>query len=105
VSDKVPRPGIQHPQPWRDDLNPDRLAGQNYGTLGPQPEKSAPTAYDYKGVHRRLQDIPDDVLKKIPVMPEGSRLEQGPRTSTSRTNIRTSSRRWGGWSPVPTTDT
>lgn len=77
MSENVPHPGIQNPEPWRSDLNPDLLAGQNYGTLGPEPEKSGRTAYDDKAVHDLLQDIPDDELKLIPIMPEGSRLEQG----------------------------
>ncbi len=72
-------PGEVHPPDYRDDLNPRFMAGQNYGVLGPHPEKSnwRKTAYDFKGLHRRLQQYPDDELKRIPVMPEGSRLEQG----------------------------
>ena len=60
------------------DLYPDFLEGENYGLQGPHPAKStAHTAYDVKGAHRRLQNIEDDDLKKIPIMPPGSRLEQG----------------------------
>ena len=77
MSDKVPRPGAQHPDEWRGDLNPDPMAGQNYGTTGKHPEKWAPTAYEVKEVHRRLRDWTDDDLKQIPVVPAGSRLEQG----------------------------
>lgn len=64
--------------PFWQDLNPDFLKGENYGLQGPHPEKSsARTAYDVKGAHDRLQAIEDDDLQKIPIMPSGSRLEQG----------------------------
>jgi hypothetical protein len=71
------RPDLKHPEPWRSDLNPDALAGQNIGVLGPHPEDDARTAYDLKDLHRRLRDLGDDQLKSIPVLPTGSRLEQG----------------------------
>ena len=61
---------------WQD-LNPDFLKGENYGDQGPHPEKTAHTAYDVKDLHDRLSAINDEDLKKIPVMPAGSRLEQG----------------------------
>jgi hypothetical protein len=71
------RPDLKHPEPWRSDLDPDALAGQNVGVLGPHPEDDARTAYDLKDLHRRLRDFSDDQLKSIPVLPVGSRLEQG----------------------------
>ena len=74
---RIPRPGEQHPERWRDDLNPDAMAGQNLGVAGPHPEGDAHTAYELKEVHRRLADFHDDDLKQIPIVPEGSRLEQG----------------------------
>jgi hypothetical protein len=51
----------------------------NTGLRGPHPEKAdgVKTAYDIKSVHRHLQDLPDDDLKEIPILPEGTRLEQG----------------------------
>lgn len=61
---------------WRD-LNPTFLAGENYGTQGPQPGKNGPSAYDVKAVHDRLRDINDEDLKRVPVIPPGSRLQQG----------------------------
>jgi hypothetical protein len=67
------RPGEQHPERWRDDLNPDRLAGQNVGVT----EQRARTAYDLKDAHRMLEGITDDGLKQIPVLWPGTRLEQG----------------------------
>jgi hypothetical protein len=77
MSDKTPRPGEQHPEKWRRDLNPDAMAGANYGTSGPHPEVDARTAHDYKDVNRALRGFTDDELKQIPVLPAGSRLEQG----------------------------
>ncbi|HZU11249.1 MAG TPA: hypothetical protein VFB58_00270 [Chloroflexota bacterium] len=63
--------------PFWQDLNPDFLAGENYGLQGPHPEKGPRNAYDVKGAHDKLQGMEDDDLKKIPIMPVGSRLEQG----------------------------
>ena len=77
MPDKMFRPGEQHPEGWRADLNPDAMAGQNVGLAGPHPEDDARTAYDLKGAHRRLQDFTDDELKQLVVLPPGSRLEQG----------------------------
>jgi hypothetical protein len=59
------------------DLNPNNRAGMNYDQEGPHPEKITHTAYDVKEAHRRLQGLSDDELKRIPILPEGSRLEQG----------------------------
>ena len=71
------RPGQQHPDGWRDELNPNRMAGQNLGVENPHPEQDSRTAYDLKDAHRMLEGITDDGLKQIPVLPEGARLEQG----------------------------
>src|SRR5437667_7810699 len=35
------------------------------------------TAYEIKNLHDRLQDLHDDDLKQVPILPEGARLEQG----------------------------
>jgi len=77
MPEKLFRPGEQHPESWRSDLNPDAMAGQNVGVAGPHPETDARTAYDLKDLHRRLRDFSDDTLKSILVLPPGSRLEQG----------------------------
>jgi len=73
----MPHPGMQHPPEWRADLNPSAGAGTNFGNEGPHPEDNARTAYDYKDVHRSLSGFTDDELKTVPIMPRGSRLEQG----------------------------
>ena len=42
------------------------------------PERNnPPTAYDVKEAHRRLQGFTDDELTQLPILPPGSRLEQG----------------------------
>jgi len=77
MPEKLFRPGAQHPEQWRQDLNPNAMAGQNLGPAGPHPELHARTAHDLKPLHRRMRDFRDAELKQIPVLPPGSRLEQG----------------------------
>jgi len=77
MTQKVYDPSDKHPPEYQKDLNPDAAEGINYGLVGPHPEKGEhKTAYDVKEAHRRLSDFTDDQLKRIPIMPEGSRLEQ-----------------------------
>ncbi len=76
MPNRTPNPGAQHPEHWRQDLNPNAMAGANVGAAGPHDELDARTAYEIKSLNRRLQDFDDDELKQIPVMPRGSRLEQ-----------------------------
>jgi len=71
------KPQNPHPPGWDRDMNPDFMAGQNLGQTGPHPEFDAPTAFDVKRVHRHLSGYTDDELKGIPILPEGTRLEQG----------------------------
>ena len=77
MTEKHFHPGDQHPEEWRRDLNPDALAGQNIGAAGPQAAKQAATAYEVKEVHRQFHGFSDDELKRIPILPQGARLEQG----------------------------
>jgi hypothetical protein len=72
-----PQRESKHPDEWERDLNPDRMAGQNIGPDASEPERGTRTAYDVKPVHRALSDWPDDELKRIPVLEEGTRLRQG----------------------------
>ncbi len=70
--------GLQNMDQYDRDLNPDGLAGRNVDMQGPHPETdNPPTAYDVKEIHNKLQGFEDDELRSIPIMPEGSRLEQG----------------------------
>ncbi len=77
MTDKTPHAGEQHPEEWRQDLNPDANAGQNYGGAGAQSDPNIGTAYDITESHNVLQEFSDDELKGIPVLPQGSRLRQG----------------------------
>lgn len=69
--------GEKHPERWERDLNPDHMAGQNIGRDAAMAEHGLRTAYDVKELHRALAELPDDVLKQIPVLPTGARLQEG----------------------------
>ncbi|MEO8285423.1 MAG: hypothetical protein ABI670_03190 [Chloroflexota bacterium] len=79
MSENTNQPWELQPDNYQQDLNPEGGAGMNVGNVGPHPEKSPNirTAYDIKNLHRHLKGFTDDELKGIPVMPAGSRLEQG----------------------------
>lgn len=77
MTEKQGRPTDQKPDEWEQDLHPNSRAGNNLGLEGPHPEKNAPTAYELKEVHRHFSNYTDDELKQIPILPQGSRLEQG----------------------------
>jgi len=72
-------PWEMHPDEYQIDLNPHGGAGQNVGLVGDHPAKAdgVQTAYDIKDLHNRLEGFSDDELQTIPVLPAGSRLEQG----------------------------
>jgi hypothetical protein len=74
---KQGRPEDQKPDEWQQDLNPQPMAGRNYGLEGPHPEKAGLNAYEIKELHNILKGYTDDELKQITVLPPGSRLEQG----------------------------
>jgi hypothetical protein len=79
MADHSFQPGVQHPDEWRGDLNPNANAGVNDGLLGKNPVQAGNvrTAYDLKDLHNRLQGFTDNELQEIVVLPQGSRLEQG----------------------------
>lgn len=77
MTEKQFQPGQQHPEEWRQDLNPDAMKGQNQGMADNHPEIDAPTAYDIKEIHDMLGNLTDDNLRQIPVLPAGTRLKQG----------------------------
>jgi hypothetical protein len=58
------------------DLNPNPMAGQNIDAAGYHPEQSTRTAKDVKNIHRRFDDWSDADLDQVPVLAEGTRLEQ-----------------------------
>jgi hypothetical protein len=59
------------------DLNPNNMQGQNLSPAGVHPQKHARTVRDIKELQARFDDWLRSDLEEIPVMPEGSRLEQG----------------------------
>jgi hypothetical protein len=74
---KTGQPMDQQPDEFQQDLNPNPMAGQNHGLEGPHPEKDAANAYEIKELHSILEGYTSNELKQIPVLPQGSRLEQG----------------------------
>lgn len=76
---KQGRPNDRKPDEWEQDLHPNPMAGRNQGLEGPHPEKDdVPNAYEIKELHNSiLEGYTDDELKQIPVLPTGTRLEQG----------------------------
>ena len=55
----------------------EHVPGQNVGPDVTEREAPLPTAYDVKEVHRALRAFADDDLKQIPILPDGTRLQQG----------------------------
>ena len=77
MTQKVYDPSTKHPPEYQQDMNPDAAAGINYRHGRAAPEKDRHRmAYDVKEAHRLLDGFTDDLLKQIPILPEGSRLEQ-----------------------------
>lgn len=61
---------------FSEDLNPEHLAGRNYGSEGPDTTQGEP-AVGMKEMHGRLQGLSDADLAALPVVQTGTRLEQG----------------------------
>jgi hypothetical protein len=62
--------GDQHPDEYREDLNPD---AEKYEYIESQGE----SAFDIKEIQRRYPDLTNDELRQLAVVPPGGRLEQG----------------------------
>jgi hypothetical protein len=70
--------GDIHPAKYQRDMNPEAMAGQNWGLEGPHPEKTGTlTANDIKDFHQRYPEYTNDELQQIIILPAGHRLEQG----------------------------
>jgi hypothetical protein len=67
----------KHPAEWQQDLNPNHLAGQNIGAESEQRETIAMTAFHLRKRGRELRGLDDNDLKQVPVLAEGTRLQQG----------------------------
>ncbi|MDF5711478.1 MAG: hypothetical protein PUP90_28325 [Nostoc sp. S4] len=74
---KQGKPTDGQPDEWQQDLNPQPMAGQNYGSSGTHPEKAGLNAYEIKELHDKLPEYTHEELKQITLLPVGSRLEQG----------------------------
>ena len=84
MPDRVPpeqhRQHVPNPPPDDDfehDLHPKRLAGEDHGSDGPRPSREGRTLADEKAITRRLRGLSEADLKQIPVLPEGTQLQQG----------------------------
>ena len=78
LHEKVERQPTSHPGMedfYTEDLIPDNLAGENHGE-GLSQEVGL-SAADVKELYGKLADLTNDELKNIPIVPIGSRLEQG----------------------------
>ena len=73
----TPQADRKHPEEWQGDLNPGHMAGQNLGVPSTDRETGLRTAYDAKELHRSMSELNDEELKRIPVIAEGERLQQG----------------------------
>jgi hypothetical protein len=87
----------KHPDEWQHDLNPTHLAGQNIGPMSQEPTSPHLTAFHLRKRGQELGELDDEDLKQVPLLPEGTRLQQGatyvnlsersPREFTATANI------------------
>jgi hypothetical protein len=77
--DRQPRQQARqkHPDEWKQDLNPNHLAGQNIGPASEERIQSKRTAFHLRKAGHDLGRLDDDELRQVPVLPEGTRLQQG----------------------------
>ena len=77
--DRTPRQQSRqkHPDEWQQDLNPNHLAGQNIGQESEQRERTDVTAFHLRKRGYELRGLDDNDLKQVPVLAEGTRLQQG----------------------------
>ncbi|HEU5440179.1 MAG TPA: hypothetical protein VFU88_12895 [Ktedonobacterales bacterium] len=71
---------IQQPPPddsYEHDLHPDMPSGQDHFSSAPEPGRMGRTLADEKEAYDRFPQFTADELKRIPLMPVGSQLEQG----------------------------
>ena len=74
--EEKPQAQRKHPDRREDDLNPDRLQGQNIGPSSAE-DSNARTAAQIKEVTELLPNFRNDELREIPIVPRGNRLKQG----------------------------
>jgi hypothetical protein len=71
-----PQEEKKHPEGWERDLSPNRMQGQNIGPRHLEGHNRR-TAADIKELTQTLSEFHHDELKDIPIVPIGTRLEQG----------------------------
>lgn len=67
----------KHPDEWQRDLNPEHLAGQNIGVDPEHAIEREMTAFHLRKRGHDLRGLDDNDLKQVPVLAEGTRLQQG----------------------------
>ena len=74
-----PKPQEQkkHPDEWSDDLNPNRMQGQNIGASSKPSNLRPHTAAEIDVLAGRLGSFSHDELLQIPIVPVGTKLKQG----------------------------
>jgi hypothetical protein len=72
-----PQAHQKHPDPWQQDLNPNHLAGQNIGPPADELASSQATAFHLRKRGHAVGGLDDEELKQVPLVPVGSRLQQG----------------------------
>src|SRR5688572_23920511 len=77
MTSRIYHPEHKHPPEYQQDLNPDANVGQNRAEAPQEGKMSDRTAHDIKDLRRQLQDYSDDELRRIEVLQEGARLDQG----------------------------
>ena len=77
MTDRIRQERESESESFNRDLNPNTTAGQNHGIETQQAAKDAPTAFDMKDLHERLNKFTSEEMRRIQVLPAGTRLEQG----------------------------
>jgi hypothetical protein len=77
--DRFPRQQARqkHPPEWQQDLNPNHLSGQNIGQASDAQVDAEWTAFHLRKRGLDLGAVNDEDLKRVPVLSEGERLQQG----------------------------
>src|SRR5687767_6520507 len=77
--DRFPRQQAKrkHPEPSQQDLSPNQLAGQNIGQQSDAEVEAAWTAFHLRKRGLDVAGVNEEDLKRVPVLNEGERLQQG----------------------------
>src|SRR4051812_45312449 len=104
MTGRIYNPETKHPPEYQQDLNPQAGQGRNRGKASQPAKPDHPSARDIKDLRNQLDWLSDDELSRIPVVPEGTRLEQGatyidlrqscPREFTARADVEAGPDNW-----------